>query len=119
MRIVFAAVMLGSLWLLFAGHNQPGGGFVGGIVAGAAISLRYVAGGLREVRRLSRGKPWMVLGSGLLISVTTAIVPLLLGGEVLQTGSHTFDLPADRGDEGDLGAVSSTSASTSPSSAWR
>ena len=45
-RIVFAAVMLGSLWLLFAGHNQPGGGFVGGIVAGAAISLVYVSGGL-------------------------------------------------------------------------
>ena len=42
-RIVFAAVMVGSLWLLFAGHNQPGGGFVGGIVAGAAVSLRYVA----------------------------------------------------------------------------
>ena len=51
-RIVFAAVMVGSLWLLFAGHNQPGGGFVGGIVAGAAVSLRYVAGGLAEVRRL-------------------------------------------------------------------
>ena len=69
-RVVFAAVMVGSLWLLFAGHNQPGGGFVGGIVAGAAISLRYVAGGIGEVRRLSRGKPWMVLGSGVLIAVT-------------------------------------------------
>ena len=78
MRIVFAAVLLGSLWLLFAGHNQPGGGFVGGIVAGAAVSLRYVSGGLADVRRLSRGRPWMVLGAGLLISVSTAIVPLLL-----------------------------------------
>ncbi|MET0324279.1 MAG: hydrogen gas-evolving membrane-bound hydrogenase subunit E, partial [Ilumatobacteraceae bacterium] len=92
-RVVFAAVMVGSLWLLFAGHNQPGGGFVGGIVAGAAISLRYVAGGIGEVRRLSRGKPWMVLGSGVLIAVTVAIIPLLLGGEVLQTGSFTVDLP--------------------------
>ena len=102
-RIVFAAVMLGSLWLLFAGHNQPGGGFVGGIVAGAAVSLRYVSGGLPEVRRLSRGKPWMVLGAGLLISVVVTIVPLLLGGEVLQTGSHTFDVPL-------LGSVKVTSA---------
>ena len=55
-RIVFAAVMVGSLWLLFAGHNQPGGGFVGGIVAGAAVSLRYVSGGLADVRKLSRGE---------------------------------------------------------------
>jgi multisubunit Na+/H+ antiporter MnhB subunit len=92
-RIVFAAVMIGSLWLLFAGHNQPGGGFVGGIVAGAAISLRYVAGGLRDVRRLSRGRPWMVLGAGVLIAVGAAIVPLLFGEAVLQTESLALALP--------------------------
>ena len=102
-RIVFAAVMIGSLWLLFAGHNQPGGGFVGGIIAGAAVSLRYVAGGIGEVRRLSRGRPWMFLGAGMLISVTTAIVPLLFGGEVLETGSFTLDLAL-------LGSVKVTSA---------
>ena len=44
------------------------------------------AGGIGEVRRLSRGQPWMVLGAGLLIAVTTAIVPLLFGGAVLQSG---------------------------------
>ena len=92
-RIVFAAVMVGSLWLLFAGHNQPGGGFVGGIVAGAAISLRYVSGGLPEVRRLSRGRPWMVLGAGLLLAVVTAIVPLLFGGAVLDVGAFELDPP--------------------------
>jgi multicomponent Na+:H+ antiporter subunit A len=102
-RVVFAAVMVGSLWLLFAGHNQPGGGFVGGIVAGAAISLRYVAGGIGEVRRLSRGQPWMVLGSGVLIAVTVAIIPLLLGGEVLETGSFTVEVPV-------LGTMKVTSA---------
>ena len=47
-RIVFAAVMVGSIWLLFAGHNQPGGGFVGGIVAGAALALRYSPGRSRR-----------------------------------------------------------------------
>ncbi len=92
-RLVFAAVMVGSLWLLFVGHNQPGGGFVGGIVAGAAVSLRYVAGGLAEVRRLSRGKPWLVLGAGVAIAVATAIAPLLYGADVLETAAHTFDLP--------------------------
>jgi multicomponent Na+:H+ antiporter subunit A len=102
-RIVFAAVLLGSLWLLFAGHNQPGGGFVGGIVAGAAVSLRYVSGGLADVRKLSRGKPWMVLGAGLLISVSTAIVPLLFGHSVLDVGSVELDLPV-------LGEVKMSSA---------
>jgi multicomponent Na+:H+ antiporter subunit A len=92
-RTVFAAVMVGSLWLLFAGHNQPGGGFVGGIVAGAAISLRYVQGGLPQVRALSRGQPWLVLGTGLVIATTTALVPLLLGGAVLESGALDLDLP--------------------------
>ena len=92
-RIVFAAVMVGSIWLLFAGHNQPGGGFVGGIVAGAAIALRYVQGGLAEVRTLSRGRPWTLLGAGLLISTVTSVVPLLVGEAVLESGAATFDLP--------------------------
>ena len=45
-RVIFHAVLVGSLYLLFSGHNQPGGGFVGGLVAGSAISLRYLAGGI-------------------------------------------------------------------------
>ena len=64
--------LMGSLWLLFAGHNQPGGGFVGGLFAGSAIALRYVAGGMAEVRSLSRFRPWTVLGVGLLLAGVTA-----------------------------------------------
>ena len=45
-RVVFPSAMVLALYLLFAGHNQPGGGFVGGLVAGAAFALRYAAGGL-------------------------------------------------------------------------
>ena len=53
------------LYLLFSGHNQPGGGFVGGLVAGSAISLRYLAGGIEGVRSISRFQPWTILGTGL------------------------------------------------------
>jgi multicomponent Na+:H+ antiporter subunit A len=92
-RVVFHAVLLMSLWLLFAGHNQPGGGFVGGLLAGSALTLRYVAGGIDEVRGLSRFRPWTVLGTGILLSAATATVPLLAGGSVLQVGVATVDLP--------------------------
>ncbi len=102
-RLVFSAVMVGSLWLLFSGHNQPGGGFVGGIVAGSAIALRYVQGGLNEVRRLSRGQPWMVLGAGVFVSATTTLVPLGFNRSALESGSITFDPPL-------LGTVKLTSA---------
>jgi multicomponent Na+:H+ antiporter subunit A len=78
---------------LFAGHNQPGGGFVAGLLAGSAIALRYIAGGMTEVRSLSRFRPWTVLGVGLIIAVITATAPLLNGHEVLEVSTATLHLP--------------------------
>ena len=91
MSVVFHAVLMMSLWLLFAGHNQPGGGFVGGLLAGSAITLRYVAGGIEEIR--GRFKPWTVLGAGLLVAAMTATVPVLLGGSVLEVGVAALHVP--------------------------
>ena len=102
-RVIFHAVLVGSVYLLFVGHNQPGGGFVGGLVAGAAIGLRYVAGGMEEVRRISPVQPWTVLGAGLLLSAATATVPLLLGHAVLEASVVSVDLPV-------LGTVKATSS---------
>ena len=102
-RVIFHAVLMTSLWLLFAGHNQPGGGFVGGLLAGCAITLRYVAGGIDEVRLKSRFRPWTVLGAGLLLAAGTAIIPLLAGGDVLAIGLAALDLPL-------IGAVKVSSA---------
>ncbi len=93
-RVVFHVVLMTSLWLLFAGHNQPGGGFVGGLLAGSAITLRYVAGGSDEVRERSRFRPWTVLGTGLLIAAATATAPVLAGKSVLEVASTSFALPA-------------------------
>jgi multicomponent Na+:H+ antiporter subunit A len=102
-HVTFHVVMMASVWLLFAGHNQPGGGFVGGLLAGAAITLNYVAGGIAEVRARSRFRPWTVLGSGLLLAVVTATFPLLTGGAVLDVASRSVELPV-------LGTVNLTTA---------
>jgi multicomponent Na+:H+ antiporter subunit A len=91
--VIFHALVMASLWLLFAGHNQPGGGFVGGLLVGSAITLRYIAGGMGELRSRSRFRPWTVLGTGLLLAAGTAIVPLLAGGSVLEAGIATLTLP--------------------------
>jgi multicomponent Na+:H+ antiporter subunit A len=92
-RVVFHVVLMTSLWLLFAGHNQPGGGFVGGLLAGSAITLRYIAGGIDEVRGRSQLQPWTVLGTGLLLASGAATVPLLFGGDVLKVGLAALDIP--------------------------
>lgn len=102
-RVVFHVVLLMSLWLLFAGHNQPGGGFVGGLLAGSAVTLRYMAGGIDEVRGLSRFRPWTVLGTGILLAAATATIPLLVGNGVLAVGLASLDLPL-------IGAVTVSSA---------
>lgn len=92
-RLIFHAVLITSVYLLLAGHNQPGGGFVGGLLVGAAIAMRYAAGGIDEVRAISRFAPWSILGAGLLLAAVTAAVPLVVGDEVLEAAKVEWDLP--------------------------
>ena len=103
LRLIYHPVLVLSLYLLFAGHNQPGGGFVGGLVAGAAIALRFIAGGIEELRRAVVLPPWWLLGSGLTIASLTALVPLAFGGAVLESGIVDWTIPV-------LGKVKTTSA---------
>lgn len=53
-RFLFWILILMSIYLLLAGHNAPGGGFAGGLVAGMALMIRYLAAGRHEDRR---GRP--------------------------------------------------------------
>ncbi len=82
-RLVFHSALLLALFLLFTGHNRPGGGFVGGLVVGAALSLRYVAGGIDEVRRVLPVRPWTLLGTGLVTAATTTLIPLAFGKQLM------------------------------------
>jgi multicomponent Na+:H+ antiporter subunit A len=100
--LVYVALAV-SIYLLVAGHNAPGGGFVGGLVAGAAVALRYISGGLDDVRRMVRARPWTILGSGVLVAAITALVPVLFGDPVLTNGSYELELPL-------LGQIAFTSA---------
>ena len=102
-RLLYPSIIVLSLYFLFAGHNQPGGGFVGGLAAAAAISLRYVSGGVNAVRNSFRLKPWTIIGTGLAVSVGTAIFPMLLGGAILEHGTLKLHPPV-------LGEVKATSA---------
>ncbi|MGA9277742.1 MnhB domain-containing protein [Ilumatobacter sp.] len=92
-RLLYPSIIVLSLYFLFSGHNQPGGGFVGGLAASAAISLRYVTGGVDAVRRSFRLEPWTILGVGLGTSVGTAIFSMLMGGAILEHGAYTFHPP--------------------------
>jgi multicomponent Na+:H+ antiporter subunit A len=92
-RLVFPTMMVVSVYFLFAGHNAPGGGFAGGLVAGLALVVRYVAGGRHELGEAVPIDPGLLLGLGLLCAGGTGVGALLLGGEVLQSTVLEGDVP--------------------------
>jgi multicomponent Na+:H+ antiporter subunit A len=92
-RLVFHTVLVFSLYLLFAGHNQPGGGFVGGLVAGAAFVLRYVAGGRAALKAAVPIDPGVPVGGGLALAAGTGMAAWLFGGQFLESGKVELELP--------------------------
>jgi multicomponent Na+:H+ antiporter subunit A len=91
-RLVFHTVLVLSIYLLFAGHNAPGGGFSGGLVAGSAIFLRYIAGGRAASAVPGLGHE-MLLGLGLLVSTLTGVAALIGGLEFLEAWVFERDVP--------------------------
>lgn len=92
-KVLYQSILVLAVYFEFAGHNLPGGGFVGGLMAGAAVSLRYVSGGAQAVRSTFRAPSHIILGVGLFLSSFTALVPVLLGGRVLEHGEIERTLP--------------------------
>jgi multicomponent Na+:H+ antiporter subunit A len=92
-RVLYPSILVLAVYFVFSGHNRPGGGFVGGLVVGAALALRYVSGGAAAVRSTFRVPAHVILGTGLFLSAATAFVPLLLGGAILEHGDVELHLP--------------------------
>ncbi|MFT4165199.1 MAG: Na+/H+ antiporter subunit A, partial [Microlunatus sp.] len=84
-RLLFPVMILVSLFFLFSGHNNPGGGFAGGLVAGMALMIRYLAGGRHELDEAAPVDAGWVLGAGLLTSGLAMAAPLLVGGRIGQS----------------------------------
>lgn len=92
-RVIFPLIMVLSAYFFFAGHNTPGGGFAGGLTAGLALVLRYLAGGryeLGETLPLDAGK---ILGAGLTLAAGTAVASLLVGAPALSSALIEVDVP--------------------------
>jgi multicomponent Na+:H+ antiporter subunit A len=89
-RLLFHTLMLISVYLLFTGHNTPGGGFAGGLMAGLALALRYLAGGRVELFEAIRIGPGTLLGTGLAIAALTVVAPVFFGGHVFQSATVDF-----------------------------
>lgn len=92
-RILFHTIIVVSMFLLFSGHNLPGGGFAGGLVAGMALVMRYVAGGRYELGAAAPTDAGRLLGAGMALAVSCAVVPLLFGAAPLTSYFWEWDIP--------------------------
>lgn len=84
-RLLFPTMIILSVWLLMVGHNSPGGGFAGGVVAGLAFVLRYLAGGRYELGEAMPIPAGVLLGGGLFIAAIGGALPLLIGNAPFQS----------------------------------
>ena len=97
-RLLMPLLLLFSLFLLLRGHNNPGGGFVGGLVAAAAFALYAIAFGIQRARQALMVRPLTLLGAGLLIAVGSGVPAVLRGKPFLTAlwapGPIPFGTPA-------------------------
>ena len=90
------AVLVG-VYLLFAGHNNPGGGFAAGLVFGAVITLRNMAG----IQAPPNAN--LLIAVGVVVVTAVAAAPLFVGAPLLDQSVVSVDLPL-------IGTVKSGSA---------
>ncbi|MEV1129171.1 Na+/H+ antiporter subunit A [Agromyces sp. NPDC049794] len=92
-RLLFHPAIVISVYLLFVGHNAPGGGFAGGLVAGLALVARYLAGGRYELGEAAPIDAGRLLGVGLLLAAGTATLPLFFGATAFESSWFEADVP--------------------------
>lgn len=83
-RYLLLLLLIFSVFLLLRGHNEPGGGFAGGLVGASAYALYFIANGIGEARRVLRFDPQAVVASGLLLAALSTL-PSLVAGEPFMT----------------------------------
>jgi len=88
-RIIFPILLLFSIFLFLRGHNEPGGGFIGGLVGAAAFILFAVAYGTEITKKLLRIDPKVMVGSGLFFAALSGVISMIAGDAFL-TGQWVF-----------------------------
>ena len=90
---IAALMLVFSIFVLLRGHNEPGGGFIGGLVAGCAFMLLYLAGGDRSLCRREPLAAEAFLGVGISLAALAGAVGWANGGEYLESGALAGTLP--------------------------
>ena len=99
-RYLLPLLMLYSWFLLLQGHHKPGGGFIGGLIAAAAIALCALAFDVETARRVLPLAPQRLIGSGLIAIAVSALWGPLQGKPLLTGLWLPITLPGGKFDLG-------------------
>jgi multicomponent Na+:H+ antiporter subunit B len=75
---ISSLMLLFSVFVLLRGHNEPGGGFIGGLIAASAFAIYGIAFGVRPVRRALYFHPMAISGFGLFVSAVSGLLSFFL-----------------------------------------
>ncbi|MET0612985.1 monovalent cation/H+ antiporter subunit A [Pseudomonas caspiana] len=92
-RLLLPIAVLVSMYLFMRGHNQPGGGFVAGLVMSVAFILQYMVAGTQWVEAQMSLRPLRWMGTGLLFAIGTGLGSMFFGYPFMTTHTAHLDLP--------------------------
>ena len=88
-RVLAGLLLVFSIFMLLRGHNDPGGGFIGGLIGATGFILYAIAHGCRAARAALRVEPQAIAAAGLAVALLAGVAPMLLG-DALFTGQWAF-----------------------------
>ena len=88
-RLLVALMLLFSVYMLLRGHNDPGGGFIGGLIASIGFVLYAIAHGTERARRVLRLDPAVIAMVGVGVALLSGLVAALAGAPPF-TGQWLF-----------------------------
>ena len=92
-RLLLPIAFMVSMYLFMRGHNQPGGGFVAGLVMSVAFILQYMVAGTQWVEAQMSLRPLRWMGTGLMCATLTGLGSIAVGYPFLTTHTVHFSLP--------------------------
>ncbi len=92
-RIVALIILSFSIYLFFAGHNNPGGGFIGGLMTASALLLLYLSFDLDRIKKVLPIDYEKFIAIGLLIGIATGINSMFFGDPFLTQYFEYYTVP--------------------------
>jgi multisubunit Na+/H+ antiporter MnhB subunit len=110
MRLVLPLALIFAAYVFFKGHQEPGGGFIAGLIASVGLAVYRMAEGKRALTRLVPFRPGKIAAVGLAIALVTGVVPLIMsllpgGGEAAFLTSAQAYIPRPGADPYHLASV--------------